>query len=147
MEAHFYAQVHPFSVDNSHFQKAPLPSSFTRFAHKNFFSTEFIHIHVDFCSSRLYFLVGRWITWIYSSFRPNFSPRAWIPPTYSSFRIQSPSQPPVTNNYRPQIQNTPHDCSQEPPYGVFDIAVYSVYSAEVCPSVRVTVVDCSVPSR
>jgi len=95
----------------------------------------------------LYFLVGRWITWIYSSFRPNFSPRAWIPPTYSSFRIQSPSQPPVTNNYRPQIQNTPHDCSQEPPYGVFDIAVYSVYSAEVCPSVRVTVVDCSVPSR
>lgn len=135
-----------------------------RFAHKNFFSTEFIHIHVDFCAFMLYFLVGRWITWIYSSFRPYFSPitwitltyssfrpifspRAWIPPTYSSFRIQSPSQPPVTNNYRPQIQNTPHDCSQEPPYGVFDIAVYSVYSAEVCPSVRVTVVDCSVPSR
>lgn len=113
MEANSYAQTYPFSVDNSHFQKAPLPSSFTRFAHKNFFSTEIIHTHVDFCS----------------------------------FQIQSPSQPPVTNNYRPQIQNTPHDCSQEPPYGVFDTAVYSVYSAEVCPSVRVTVVDCSVPSR
>ncbi len=148
MEVHSYAQTSPISVDNFHFQKAPLPSSFTRFAHKNFFSTEIIHTHVDFCSFWIYFLVGRCITWTYPSLRPHFGPRTWIPPTYSSFRIQSPSQPPVTNNYRPQIQNTPHGLSPEKPCGVFNSSfVLSAYSAEVCPSVRVTVVDCSVPAR
>ena len=55
MEAYSYAQTSPISVDNFHFQKAPLPSSFTRFAHKNFFSTEIIHTHVDFCSFRIQF--------------------------------------------------------------------------------------------
>lgn len=50
MEAYSYAQTSPISVHNFHFQKAPLPSSFTRFAHKNFFSTEIIHTHVDLFS-------------------------------------------------------------------------------------------------
>ena len=39
-------------MDNFRFQKALFPPTFTRFAHKNFFYTKFIHIHVDFCSFR-----------------------------------------------------------------------------------------------
>lgn len=62
MTTHSYAQTSPFSVDNFHFQKAPLPSSFTRFAHKNFFSTEFIHIHVDFCFLDIIFRMNANIT-------------------------------------------------------------------------------------
>lgn len=43
-------------MDNFRFQKALFPSTFTRFAHKNFFSTKFIHIDVDFCSFRYHVL-------------------------------------------------------------------------------------------
>lgn len=87
MSVYSYAQTSSISVDNFRFQKAPLPSSFTRFAHKNFFSTEIIHTHMDFYSFRIYFLGGRWITWTYPSSRNNSPPRL---PSISSKNAKHP---------------------------------------------------------
>ena len=184
-------QEHPFFVDNFRFQKALFPSPFTRFAHKNFFSTEIIHICVDFCSVRYHVLVEEGLLGIIrlsevpKAILPvrkdeffcliHLSERIWIREDGFFLLIHLPDHISAREDGFPRFfhlfghisapgdgftglihlstsplkeHKTPRTATLTRRYtGCSAFLFFSVYSAEVCPSVSVTVADCSVPSR